>query len=634
MSDRSAAWGEGARILEERIAEIPEALSRVFAEPAVLPFDLASVRAVRTTGVGSSAAHARFLAHLLTEYAGLPAHFVPLGEFACDRVTPAGDELLVVFSQGLSPNARFALRELDAWHGVALVTAVDEKTADADRVGWLRALRERGGARVGLPAADEYGTLLRVVGPMLGFAVATGLARCAAERLARPCAALAVDVDALCDRVRRAGETLDAALGGDGLGRLDRPLTFLAVGAYAQIVDNLRYKVLEGLLRPAPPVWDLLHFVHGPYQQAWAADATFLALTCANDAGEAALLDRLEGLLDPDRHALLRLPAAAPAPLAIFEHEALCNALVLRGIAAEGIDAARWPGRGRDGPLYDLAPASPKSARAHPRPSNLAPRFEERTWMELDAWIAKGARTAVLALGATEQHGPHLPLATDTWIADALARRFCARVPDAIALPTLAVGCSSEHGGFAGTLDLQPETFAAVLRDLLTSLRGHGFQRAFVFSAHGGNLAPLRAALPMLCDACRPMQVIAATDLLATTRAQHAASARHGVDAGASGHHAGEFETSIVGGLVHGGVRADRLAKGELARDADAQALFYPQLRANAPSGVVGDPRSADSGRAGEYLDAWTDLLVAGYRRELPARTRGADGEGAPKKRR
>src|SRR5438132_1511096 len=88
----------------------------------------------------------------------------------------------------------------------------------------------------------------------------------------------------------------------------------------------------------------------------------------------------------------------------------------------------------------------------------------------------------------------HLPLATDTRIGDALAERFCRRIPEAIRLPTLPVGCSSEHWGFSGTLSLSSATFAAVLNELVTSLAACGFLRVFLFSAHGGNFAPLAHA--------------------------------------------------------------------------------------------------------------------------------------------
>ena len=76
------------------------------------------------------------------------------------------------------------------------------------------------------------------------------------------------------------------------------------------------------------------------------------------------------------------------------------------------------------------------------------PRLGDLTWREVDA-LQPNQRTAVIALGSTEQHGPHLPCATDTWVAEALAERFCARVPEAVVAAVIPVGCSREHHEFA-----------------------------------------------------------------------------------------------------------------------------------------------------------------------------------------
>jgi creatinine amidohydrolase len=299
----------------------------------------------------------------------------------------------------------------------------------------------------------------------------------------------------------------------------------------------------------------------------------------------------------------VRLVATLPGPLAVLEHEMQLNALLLGWIAARGVDQGAWPGRGREAPLYDVERVPRR-------------RLADLTWPEVEALVAGGCRTAVIPLGATEQHGPHLPLATDTWIADALAERFCARVPEAVQAPALAVGCSREHLDFAGTLDVRAETLAAILSDVVASLARHGFARVFVFSAHGGNVEALRAALPALAAAAAPVEVLAFTDLGAVARATAAASAAEGIDGAASGHHAGEFETSILLAIRPGDVRVSAFAPGLLAPTADAQDLFYPSLRPRAPSGTVGDPTGAAAARAERYLAAWVDLLVDAYQRE------------------
>jgi creatinine amidohydrolase len=401
------------------------------------------------------------------------------------------------------------------------------------------------------------------------------------------------------------GRALRAGLPGDPI---DGVVALLAGGAHVARSSHLSRKLLEGLLVPWPPVWDLLDFAHGAFQQLYAGRATLLALARADAPEEGPLFARAASMLDPARHRWLRLEARLPGPFALVEHECMANELLLAALEARGGDPSRWPGQGRDAPLYAVAEA-PAPAREAPTRSLAA-----LSWPELEGLLASGARTAVVPLGSTEQHGPHLPYATDTLVAEALAARFCARVPEAVALPALPLGCADEHLGFPGTLSLRRSTLGAVLADLLACLDRHGFERAFVLSGHGGN-ARLLAELEPRLDAEVALDVIAFTDHAALAEALFREAAARGVAPGAAGHHAGEIETSILLAIAPADVRLACAAPGLLEVPRDAQAVFYPDLRANAPSGVVGDPADASAGRAAAYLDVWVDLLVERYER-------------------
>ena len=107
----------------------------------------------------------------------------------------------------------------------------------------------------------------------------------------------------------------------------------------------------------------------------------------------------------------------------------------------------------------------------------------EKTWQELQQ---SGVDTAVLTFGAIEQHGHHLPLGTDWFVAQEMGRALAEKL-GAFLVPALPFGNSREHLAFPGTLTLRPATLAAVLEDLVESLRHHGIKRIVVFSAHGGN---------------------------------------------------------------------------------------------------------------------------------------------------
>ncbi len=242
-------------------------------------------------------------------------------------------------------------------------------------------------------------------------------------------------------------------------------------------------------------------------------------------------------------------------------------------------------------------------------------RIDAATTEALRDALREGDVTIVVPLGSTEQHGAHLPLGTDTLIADALADRLCARHREIWALPALALGCADEHLGFVGTMSLGEATLHAVLLDVLRSAAQHGFARAFVFSAHGGNAGALDRLAPKLADEHLALGVHVFSDLDAVVEAQASVAARFDVSPEAAGHHAGEWETSVVAALAPGSVHLDRAEPGIIEKPDDVQSLFYPRLDIHAPNGVVGDPRGADPARAEVYLAAWVDVLDQAYAR-------------------
>ncbi|NRA07924.1 MAG: creatininase family protein [Myxococcales bacterium] len=618
-TERQAAVARAklARRLDALPGEACRALTAPLPPP---PFDPLEVRRIWVTGLGSSAAQARLLAHCLCEYAELDARFLPSGALHAGPPDQASRDALLVFSQGLSPNARFALQSPARWRALGLATAVSATHRDPERLAMRERVEAAGGWLVTFPGEDEYDGLMRVTGPLTGGVAALRMAAALTRATGRDAAALAIGAEMLEAALRRAPDVAAGARAGLPDAALDAPVALLASGGYAELLGNLQLKFLEGLLRPLPPAWDVLDFAHGPFQQAFARRATFLALHRPDAAGEADLFARLDTLLDPQRHCLVELPATLPGPWALLEHDAQLSAWVVSGMQRDAIHPDDWPGRGRDAALYELRPEtgheSPPASREPEtrRAGGATRRLATATWPEVEARLADERLGALLPLGATEQHGPHLPFATDTWIAEALAERLCTRLDDAVSLPALPVGCSSEHRGFPGTLSLSPATLAALLDDLIAGLASDGFARVFLFSAHGGNCPPLAQALPELRDAHPGLRLDAFTDLAALARLQQSSAAAFGISAEAAGHHAGEFETSILRALRPALVRGESLEVGRLHADPDAQHLFYPDLRAEAPKGTVGDPRGASALRAERYLNDWVDLLERAYR--------------------
>ncbi|MGE4649306.1 MAG: creatininase family protein [Myxococcota bacterium] len=607
--------------LARRLDALPDAACKALTAPLPPPpFDPLGVRRIWVTGLGSSAAQAHLLAHCLCEYADLDARFLPSGALLGGPPGQASRDALLVFSQGLSPNARFALQHPHAWRALGLATAVSATHRDPERLAVRDQVEATGGWLVVFPGEDEYDGLMRVTGALTGGVAALRMAAALTQAAGRDASALAIRAETLEAALRRAPDVVTDARASLPEEALDAPVSLLASGGYAELLGNLQLKFLEGVLQPLPPAWDVLDFAHGPFQQAFPRRATFLALRRSDAVGETELFTRLEALLEPQRHALVELPATLPGPWALLEHDAQLSTWVVGGMERDAIHPGDWPGRGRDTALYELRPEpnhdSPPYSQAPEtrRAGAVARQLAAATWPELEARLADERLGALLPLGATEQHGLHLPFATDTWIAEALAERLGARLGDSVTLPTLPVGCSPEHQGFPGTLSLSPATLAALLGDLIAGLARDGFARVFLFSAHGGNCQPLAQALPVLRDAHPGLRLDAFTDLAALARLQQSSAAAFGISAEAAGHHAGEFETSILRALRPALVRGEALEAGRLHADPDAQHLFYPDLRAEAPMGTVGDPRGASALRAERYLDDWVDLLERAYR--------------------
>ncbi|HKK07333.1 MAG TPA: creatininase family protein, partial [Gemmatimonadota bacterium] len=118
-------------------------------------------------------------------------------------------------------------------------------------------------------------------------------------------------------------------------------------------------------------------------------------------------------------------------------------------------------------------------------------RLEHLTWPEVGEALEHGWTTVVAAFGATEQHGPHLPLLVDAEHGTRLSEAVARRMGKALAAPAVRVGCSDHHLAFPGSLSLRRPTLEAIIRDYCTSLAHHGFRRVCLVPTHGGNFGVL-----------------------------------------------------------------------------------------------------------------------------------------------
>lgn len=217
-------------------------------------------------------------------------------------------------------------------------------------------------------------------------------------------------------------------------------------------------------------------------------------------------------------------------------------------------------------------------------------RLEAMTWPELSG--PAGRLLLAVPLGATEQHGPHLPLGTDTTVAVALADRLAAARDDVVVAPAVPYGSSGEHAAFSGTLSIGGPALEVLLVELVRS--ADAFAGVVLVSGHGGNAGPLRAAAARLREEGR--------------RVLAWAPAVPGGDA-----HAGRTETSLLLALDPGSVRADAAEPGNTRPLAELlPALQADGVAAVSANGVLGDPTGADAREGARLLDAMAaDLLAA-----------------------
>jgi creatinine amidohydrolase len=196
-----------------------------------------------------------------------------------------------------------------------------------------------------------------------------------------------------------------------------------------------------------------------------------------------------------------------------------------------------------------------------------------KTWTDIDEPYV------VVPVGSCEQHGPHLPLHTDTTIATALADALSSRRSDCVVAPPIAISASGEHAGFPGTLSIGTEAMAGVVIEVA---RSADWAAGVIFvNGHGGNVTAMERAGDVFGREERDV-------LIWWPRLPDADP------------HAGHTETSLMLALAPAEVRRERSAPGPV-----------PTMSELVDSGVLGDPTTATAEHGAELLGQLTEQLVA-----------------------
>jgi creatinine amidohydrolase len=214
-------------------------------------------------------------------------------------------------------------------------------------------------------------------------------------------------------------------------------------------------------------------------------------------------------------------------------------------------------------------------------------RWEEAAWPDLaDLAAPEQVEVGLVPVGATEQHGPHLPTGTDTIIAVTLCEQTSART-GAPVLPAVNVACSYGHGTtLPGTISLTPELFAAIIRQYAEWAATSGLTRLLFVNAHLGNSAALGIATDHL-RLFRPDLRVGVVDWWTADPEVSREAAVDGEDI-----HANRAETSVMLAIAPRLVRVDRVATAD-DPDRTAQLVFRYTAPALSTNGVTGRPSDA-----------------------------------------
>ena len=252
--------------------------------------------------------------------------------------------------------------------------------------------------------------------------------------------------------------------------------------------------------------------------------------------------------------------------------------------------------------------------------------WSDRTWEEIPGDLAGAAQAALLPIGATEQHGPHLGCGMDFVLADHLCRAVSGRTGVPM-LPTLPYGCSLGHSRrWPGTIALDPLLMTDLVRQIGEQAHHSGVRRLFLVNAHVTNAAPLRCALELLRAAHDDLMVA----LINTATVSERVRAAHFLDA--EDWHANRAETALMQAVAPALVREDRIAQAD-DPDRTGGLVFAHPVNRTSRNGVTGTPSQASAAEGAELFAWMVEDLTALVRRgltETPPLPHSYDGPAVP----
>jgi creatinine amidohydrolase/Fe(II)-dependent formamide hydrolase-like protein len=287
--------------------------------------------------------------------------------------------------------------------------------------------------------------------------------------------------------------------------------------------------------------------------------------------------------------------------------------LVLRnGRSWEKVDVFKDPAVEATFP-FEFDPATSEHAANQTLKSNSAANYlwGELTWRQARKRLKK-MDVALLPVGAVEQHGPHLPLDSDAFDADYLARRVAEACsdPKPLVLPPIAYGVSYHHADFAGTVSISNDTLAKMIYEIGMSVSRNGIRKLVIINGHGGNSPALNYAAQMIN---RDAHIFVCVDTGETSDVDIYKIVETPNDV-----HAGEIETSTSLAVRPELVKMEKAQKHipefssrYLDFTSKRGVLWYAYTQKISTSGVMGDPTKASAAKGEKIWEIMIAHLVS-----------------------
>lgn len=223
--------------------------------------------------------------------------------------------------------------------------------------------------------------------------------------------------------------------------------------------------------------------------------------------------------------------------------------------------------------------------------------IERMTWPEVRDAIAGGKRRVLIMLGAMEQHGPHLPIGTDTFLGYETGERLARAFGDALVAPILTLGYSPGHMCYAGTVTLPEELVTDLACHVGRSMAEHGFEEIDLVPTHGGNYRAAAAAVRRLRQELPDKRVAGFASFEPWAEWYRDFAESHDLEPVRFGVHAAQAETSaMMASQYRDLVRTDHFAEGFLGDPSIRwRAAVPPPMDSMSPTGILGDARNSST---------------------------------------